>query len=111
MRKTNYSRTYISPNRVILVLTLCLFVFGCARKQIEAPATPEPPPVAQDAININTAGVEELAKIPYIGDKLAVKIVEHREKFGPFRRPEHLMLIEGISERKFLLVRALLKTE
>ena len=32
---------------------------------------------------------------------LAERIIEHREKFGPFRRPEHLIIVRGISDKRF----------
>jgi competence protein ComEA len=67
--------------------------------------------LSQSAININTASVEELEKFPNIGEKLAARIVEHREKFGSFRKPEHLMLVRGISDRRFRAMRNLIKVE
>jgi competence ComEA-like helix-hairpin-helix protein len=56
-------------------------------------------------ISINRATREELEKLPGIGPALAARIVEHRERFGPFRRAEHLMLVRGISERRFRQLR------
>ena len=53
------------------------------------------------AVNINTAGEDELEKIPGIGPGLAKKIIEHRTLHGPFRRAEHLLIVEGISEKRF----------
>ncbi|MGH9943991.1 MAG: ComEA family DNA-binding protein [Pyrinomonadaceae bacterium] len=55
----------------------------------------------QSRININTAAREELEKLPGVGAGLAARIVEHRERYGPFRRAEHLMMVRGISERRF----------
>lgn len=107
----NTSHTYIISKRVFLVLTLCLFVYGCARKQNQTVPAPTAPALSENAVNINTAAVEEIAKVPYIGDKFAARIVEHREKYGPFRRAEHVMLVEGISDKKFRLIRSLVKTE
>ena len=52
-------------------------------------------------ININTAAADELEKLPGIGEALAGRIIEHREKFGPFRRPEHLIMVRGISDKRF----------
>ncbi len=52
-------------------------------------------------LDINTAGVDELERLPGIGKVLATRVVEHREKHGPFRRTEHLMMVRGISDRKF----------
>lgn len=56
-------------------------------------------------ININTASVKELEALPGIGKSLAERIVEHREMYGPFAKPEHLILVRGISEHRFQAVR------
>jgi len=56
-------------------------------------------------ININTASEKELEKLPGIGRGLADRIVEHREKYGPFRRPEHLIMVRGISDKRFRALR------
>jgi competence protein ComEA len=64
-----------------------------------------------DAININTATANELEQLPHIGRKTAETIVRFREVNGPFRRPEHLMQIRGVSEKRFLEIRQYLKTE
>lgn len=61
--------------------------------------------VGSERVNINTAGPEELEKIPKIGPKLAAKIISHRERHGSFRRPEHLMLVPGFSDKRFREVR------
>jgi competence ComEA-like helix-hairpin-helix protein len=110
-RKINNSHTYIFSKLVFLVLTLSVLVSACGRKPASTSPAVETPRAAENAVNINTATAEELAKIPYIGEKSAGKIVQHREKYGPFRKPEHLMLVEGISDKKFRLVRTLIKVE
>ncbi len=66
---------------------------------------------SEPLININTATREELEKLPGVGAALAARIVEHREKYGVFRRAEHLLLVRGISERRFRALSALLTTE
>ena len=63
------------------------------------------------AININTASAEELQKIPYIGEKLAGQIVEHRERYGLFRSSEQLMLIPGISDSRFRKIREMVRVD
>lgn len=57
-------------------------------------------------ISINSASREELERLPGLGPGLAARIVEHRERYGRFRRAEHLLLVRGISERRFLQLRA-----
>ena len=63
------------------------------------------------AININTANADEIEKLPHIGPALALKIVEHRERYGVFRRPEHIMIVEGIGEDRFEKLEHMIKTE
>jgi competence protein ComEA len=62
-------------------------------------------------INLNTASAKELEALPGIGKGLAARIVEHREKYGPFRRPEHLIAVRGISDRRFRALRDLIIVE
>ena len=66
-----------------------------------SPQTAAPSQQSPQRININTASEKELEKLPGIGKGLAARIVEHREKYGPFRRPEHLIIVRGISDRRF----------
>jgi competence protein ComEA len=53
-------------------------------------------------VNLNTAGVPELAALPGIGEKTAGRIVDYREKNGPFKKIEELMNVQGIGEKSFL---------
>jgi competence ComEA-like helix-hairpin-helix protein len=62
-------------------------------------------------ININLASPEELEKLPGIGRGLAARIIAHRKEYGRFRRAEHLMMVRGISERRFHAVRASITAE
>ncbi len=52
-------------------------------------------------VNLNTATRSELERLPGIGESLAGRIIEHRQRYGRFRRVEHLLLVRGISERRF----------
>ena len=62
-------------------------------------------------ININTASVSDIEKLPGVGKVLAERIVEHRENYGPFRRAEHLLMVRGISDRKFRELRPMLTVD
>ena len=70
-----------------------------ATAQTTRPVADTPP------VNINDATREELERLPGIGPALAARIVEHRERHGRFRRAEHLMMVRGISERRFRQLR------
>ena len=66
----------------------------------------QPAPVQTTLVNINTATRAELERLPGIGEGLAARIVEHRARHGAFRRVEHLLMVRGISERRFKQLRA-----
>jgi competence protein ComEA len=65
-----------------------------------SPAVPDEEP-ATALLNINTAKKDELEKLPGIGPTTAQKIIDHREKYGPFKRIEHLLIVKGISDKVF----------
>ncbi len=52
-------------------------------------------------VDINTAGIEELDKLPGVGESTARKIIAHREANGPFKSPQDLLAVSGIGEAKF----------
>jgi len=68
---------------------------------------------AQEAekININKASAVTLRQLKRIGPKLSDRIVEYREKHGPFERPEDIMQVQGIGPKTFELNRDRIITE
>ncbi|MGQ0762398.1 MAG: ComEA family DNA-binding protein [Acidobacteriota bacterium] len=101
----------------LLCLPLVLFTTSCAKRSRAITSAPTPPEqhsstsLTAPKINLNTATAKELEVLPGIGRGLAERIVEHREKYGPFRRAEHLMMVRGISETRFRAVRHLVTVE
>lgn len=65
----------------------------------------------EKAINLNTASLDELEKLPKIGKGIAKRIIEHREKYGRFQKTEHLILVRGMSDKKFREIQSLIKVE
>jgi competence protein ComEA len=53
-------------------------------------------------VNLNTASASDLEALPGIGAKTAARIVEYRQKNGPFKKIEELMNVQGIGEKNFL---------
>ncbi len=74
-------------------------------------ATGQLAPNGPAAININSATQTELEQLPGIGPGLAARIVAHRARYGPFRRSEHLLIVRGISERRFAQLRSLVSVQ
>lgn len=97
--------------RSLVILTITVSSFACAATGSGSYAVNSPAPNRSGAVNINTASVSGLENLPYVGPSMAMKIVEHREKNGAFRRAEHLMLIDGISETRFRQIRPLIRVE
>jgi competence protein ComEA len=54
-------------------------------------------------VNINVASVDELTQLKRVGAKVAQKIVEYREKNGPFKTPVDITNVPGIGMKVFEL--------
>ena len=62
---------------------------------------PEKESWAEELIDINAAGAEELMTLNGIGETRAAAIIKFREQNGPFVSIEEIMLIPGIKEGIF----------
>jgi len=56
-------------------------------------------------VNLNTATVDDLTTLPGIGPSYAKRIVDFREKNGPFKRVEDLLNVQGIGEKTLEKIR------
>ncbi|HET9209371.1 MAG TPA: helix-hairpin-helix domain-containing protein [Thermoanaerobaculia bacterium] len=56
-------------------------------------------------VNINSANASQLALLPRVGPSVAERIVDYRKQNGPFKKPEDLMLVQGIGEKTFQLLK------
>ncbi len=68
-------------------------------------------PEATAKIDLNSADQEQLQSLPGIGPSLARRIIDFRDKNGPFERIEDLMNVRGIGERKFDQLKDLIKVD
>jgi len=103
----------------MLPAVLALSGASCVKlpRQTSLASIQTPPPILREEtagailININTASPDEMERLPGIGHALAARIVAHRQQYGRFRRPEHLMMVRGISDRRFRGLRAQITVE
>jgi competence protein ComEA len=79
---------------VLLVVSLFLVFNAPAFAGGKESSTPKP-------VNINTASVKQLVELPWVGEKIAQRIVDFRKKNGKFKRIEELMKVKGIGEKLF----------
>lgn len=56
--------------------------------------------IQSQKININTASIKQLKKLPGIGPTLAKRIVEFRNQNSPFSSSVELLKVKGIGKRK-----------
>ena len=95
-----------------LFLSICLLLTNCNESVAKQSFTTENSlKIAENAININTASAAQLETLPKIGEELARRIIEHREKYGRFQRAENLILVHGMTDKKFRELRDLVKVE
>ena len=79
-----------------------LSVLSLAGIAFSAPSQETAKSESEVRVDINAAGVEELTKLPGIGQQVAKRIVAYREEHGPFEKAEDLMNVRGIGEKSFL---------
>lgn len=60
---------------------------------------------AAGVVNLNQASAEQLALLPRVGPSIAQRIVEYREANGAFESVEDLLLVRGVGEATFELIR------
>lgn len=100
-----------------LIVMAGLLITACARRNEITRNASSPPPIQSTTndnaratsptacTNLNTATLEELLQLPGIGAVMSQKIIAHRERHGPFRRPQDIIIIEGFSEQKYRAIK------
>lgn len=110
--KLFHFNNYAKASKFLLLIFCVFLTTNCIQKDSQQVLSTENSfAPSENIVNINTATVEELVKIPNVGAKTAAKIIAHREKFGRFRKPEHLLLIDRINDARFREMRSLIKIQ
>jgi competence protein ComEA len=65
---------------------------------------------ARKVVNINNADASQLAMLPRVGPSVAGRIVDYRKQNGAFKKTEDLMLVQGIGEKTFELIKPYVAT-
>ena len=66
-------------------------------------------PQNEERIDTNTASAEELRRLPGVGPAIASRIVEHRRKHGPFKRPQDVIIVRGMSAKLYRRIAHLIR--
>jgi competence protein ComEA len=98
--------------RYVLTIVAVAFLLAALPSATRASQAKAGAPTAAKAaapavtVNINTASAADLEELPGIGAKTAARILEYRQKNGPFKKVEELMNVNGIGEKNFLKLKA-----
>jgi len=95
----------IACSSVVLAALASLFA---AIPGVAAQAKPQASPKSgsTQVVNVNTASASDFEALPGIGPKMAARIIEYRQKNGPFKKVEELMNVRGLGEKNFLKLKA-----
>lgn len=64
---------------------------------------------AVSAVDVNTAGLEELQSLPGVGASTAQKILDYRQTHGSFKSADELMGVKGLGPKKLEKMRAFVR--
>lgn len=85
---------------VVLFFSVVLSMNVFAEQAVSSASAPATSASAK-LININTASSDQLVKLPRVGQVIAQRIIEYRQKNGKFAKPADLMKVKGIGEKTF----------
>lgn len=63
------------------------------------------PLLAQEKIDLNKATIEDLKRLPGVGEVTAKNIIEYRDKIGGFKSIEELKEVKGIGDKKLEILK------
>ena len=98
MVRKNFFFTVLS---IMALFTLLIVNPAFAEGEKEGAVQSNETLASMQMININQADAKTLTTLKGIGKDRAVKIIEYREKNGPFEKIEDIMKVKGIGKKIF----------
>jgi len=96
MKAKNHNAVRLAAILIAVFFTMNFLTLA----QAQSPKAPAPAKEAGGAkVNVNQATVEQLMTISGIGPVMAKRIVDFRDKNGPFKKVEDLLAVQGIGEK------------
>lgn len=99
MRKSQSTRRAVAG----AILTLVLAGIPAMAAETKAPDSAR-------KVNVNSADASQLALLPRVGPSVAQRIIDYRKQNGPFKKAEDLMLVQGIGEKTYQLLKPYVTT-
>jgi len=93
---------------MVLGIIAALLVIPVLAQQAASPGNGNGEKAAGDKVNLNTAPLDELQKLPGVGAAIAQRIIDFRKMNGLFKKIEDLMKVRGIGEKTFLKIKEML---
>jgi competence protein ComEA len=97
-----------NPGADLTPLNLARKVIDGEQLAVGIPA-PQPTTAATEPLSLNTATKDQLDTLPGVGPVTAQRIVDRRQKRGPFTSLDQLSEIEGIGDAKLARLRDLVR--
>ena len=92
------------PHLNLLLSGLLLLLPLCPALAVQPVRQPE-------RVNLNTGSEAELMRLPFVGLTMARRIIEYRRKHGFFKRPQDVVVVKGMSARRYRQIAHLIRTE
>lgn len=104
--------SFTQKERLVLILLSISIAAGFLARYVFAafPASQKIFNVANDyqeylKLDVNRAKLDEFKAIPYLGEKLAKRIIAYRQEQGTIKRLEELQALEGVGAFKFQVIK------
>jgi competence protein ComEA len=104
-RRSRRAHLHAVTLRLVLAALVLSTLAPLAAQAAEGAEADAPAKSAAGVVNINTADAEQLALLPRVGPAVSQRILEFREANGKFKDPADLILVRGIGEKTFALLK------